>query len=161
MPAPDLQTVFKLEDNFISALVTAFNADSVLGAASTYGPRNKEELPKSRIAAQAEGFAKASAQQVYAQSAWWDAHYAGVVTLTVVTQRGAAAASSHGARVGRVRYLMSRKAQIFTSSNLPYCEVLAIEQDSTRTEFVQDTDCDRTELTFNVQVGLLSSAFPA
>lgn len=159
MPAADVQTILKLEDNFIAALVTAFNADATLGASSTYGPRKKEELPKSRISAQAEGFAKASEQQIYAQSAWWDAHYAGPVTLTIVTPRGSG--SSHPTRVGRVRYLMTRKAQTFTTSNLPHCEVLAIEQDGTRYDFAQDTDTDRTELTFTVHLGLLPTAFPA
>ncbi len=161
MPATDHQTLLKIEDNFITALIAAFNADTVLGNGTTTGPRKKEEVAKSRISAQAEGFAKASEQQIWAQGAWWDCHYAGPVTITIITLRGAPERAEHGTRVGRVRYLMSPAARLFTPSNLPHYDVLAIDQDATRTSFTQDTDTDRTELTFNVHLGLRPDAVPA
>lgn len=159
MPAPTLQAIFQFEDAVTAALVAAFNADATLGNIA-YGPRQLATLPKARIDVEAFGFAKASEAQVFAQSRWWDQHYAGDVSVTIVTQRSTAAAANHATRVGRVRALMSPKSQILTTTNLPYYEVLSVEQTNSSYSFEDETDTDRTELVFTVHLGVLPSAFP-
>jgi hypothetical protein len=161
MPAPTVDTIFRFEDAVTAAIVAAFNADATLGD-NAFGPRELTGLPKNRIDVVSSGFAKASDAQVFAQARWWDQHYSGEVEIAVLTQRGAVAAASHATRVGRVRFLMSPKAQILTSSNLPYYEVLQIEQTGASfTPAADTTDADRTDLTFTVHLGILPSAFPA
>lgn len=161
MPASTVAEIFQFEDALVAAVVAAFNADSVLGAASTYGPRQLAELPKARIDCIALGFAKASEQQVYAQERWWDQHFAGDLTLTIITPRSSAAAASHATRVGRVRYLLSPKAALFTGVNLPHYEILSVENTGATYDFDESTDTDRSELTFRVDLGILASAFPS
>ena len=161
MPASTIDQIFRLEDNFVFAALAVFNADSLLGSIA-YGLRPVEGLPKSRLEVEASGFAKASEQQIYAQGRHWDSHFSGPVRVTVITLRAdPTAAATHSLRVGRVRYLMTPKAASFTSANLPYAEVLSIEQVATTHGFDEPTDTDRTELEFQVHLGLLPTAFPA
>jgi len=157
MPASTVDEIFRFEDTLVAALVTVFNAQANLAPA--FGPRLLTELPKTRLDVAALGFAKASEQQVYGQDRWWDAHYAGDVVLTVITQRGASATHNH--RLGLARYLMTPKAQILTRTNLPLWEVLNIEQTGARYDFDEATDTDRTELIYRVDLGILSTAFPS
>jgi hypothetical protein len=161
MPAPTVEAILRLEDAVVAAALDALNNDTILGNIA-FGLRKLEGLPKSRIDVAAEGFSKASEQMVYAQGTWWDSHFSGQVTLTISTHRGPTdSAWLHSTRVGRCRYLMTPKAQIFTAARLPYVEVLAIDQGGTRYEFDVPTDTDRTELTFTMGLGLLAAAFPA
>ena len=157
MPASTVDEIFRFEDATVGALVAVFNAHASLAPA--FGPRLLTGLPKTRVDVAALGFAKASEQQVYAQDRWWDAHYAGDVVLTVVTQRGNSA--THTLRVGHARYQMTPKAQILTRTNLPLWEVLSLEQTASRYDYDEATDTDRTELTYRLELGLLPSAFPA
>lgn len=161
MPATNIDEIFRFEDTVVAATVAALNTDTVLGSLA-YGPRKVEGMPAERIDVRADGFAKASEQQVYAQSRHWDSHYAGPLTVTIVTVRGGAAGPSHAQRVGRVRYLMSPKAALFTSTNLPLWEVLALEEAAPpRYAFDDRKNTDETELTFTLHLGIRASAFPA
>jgi hypothetical protein len=160
MPAPTTDTIFRLEDSVVTALVAAFNADATLGAIA-FGPRKLEELPKSRLDVAALGFSKASEQMIYAAGSWWDSHFTGEVALTVITPRGSPdQAALHSTRVGRVRYLMTPAAQILTATNLPHATVASIDAGQASYEFDPATDTDRTELPFAIQLNLNPSAFP-
>lgn len=162
MPASTTDVIYRLEPMLAEALETAFNADATFTGIAYGTIADAAALPKSRVQIAALGFGKASEQQVYAQDAWWDSHFAGDVTLTIVTQRSAEATATHAARLGRARYLMTPKAQILTTANFPHAEILSVENTGTSVALYDTgTDTDRTELTYRVELALLASAFPA
>jgi hypothetical protein len=158
MPAPDYQTLMGYADNVNAAAVDAFRDDNL----PAFGHRDINELPKERLDLITSGFAKASEQMVQdAGGTWHDSHFAGQTVVTIITQRGnPEAAARHRTHVGRATYLMSREAQSFNATRLPYYEMLSSELTASSSYEHPESDTDRTELTFSQQIGLKPSAFP-
>lgn len=158
MPAPDQDTLHAFADNVNAAAVSGFIADGL----RAYGHRVAEGLPKERIDLVSSGWAKASEQMVQDSAGnWHDSHYAGQLVATIISPRGDADAKArHRARVGRATYLLSREAQLFTPTSLPYYEMLSSELAGSTDYEHTETDTDRTELTFNQQIGIRADAWP-
>lgn len=159
MPAPFVQNIFQFE-GLAAIAATVFNADSLLANICYASDPTARDLPKCRVDVVADNFAKASEQQIYADNRHWDSHFAGDFVVSLIQPRGDNAnLALRATRIGRIRYLMSPKAQIFSSSNVPYWEILSLDHTGTRS-YREDDDTDRTDLTFRVELAVLASAFP-
>jgi len=158
MPAANYETLFAIGDNINAAAVAGFEADGL----PAYGNRSPDELPKERIDLVTGPFAKASEQMGQdANGAWHDNHFSGQTIVTIVSSRSDPEAKArHKTHIGRATYLLSREAQLFTSANLPYYEMLSSELVSANSYEDDATDTDRTELTFAQQIGILKTAWP-
>ncbi len=158
MAAPDFQTLLNFSDNLATAVAAVFSSDGL----PAYAPRGKQELPKERLDVLSSGWARASGQMVRdAAGHWHYSHYAGSLTVVVISPRGdAESAARHGARVGRARYLLSESARLLTPTLLPYYGILDIAAAGENPFQDDTTDTDRTELTWTPQIQILPEAIP-
>ena len=184
MPASSWSALYDFPGNLATAWGAILAADktTLIGSdtladptAFLVGPCANVEMPKDRIEYGAGAFTQASDQQVKStqNGNWFFAHYAGTLTASVLTPRGAtggnsvtSAAAEHGKRVGRLAYLLAPAAQKFTSSgssaNLPYYELaLVTVQTIPSAAPEEDIDVDRTDLVANIELWIRPDAFPA
>jgi hypothetical protein len=174
MPATTYEELYDFPGNIAAAAkaILVADIDALIGEdeianPETFitGPRENVELPKSRIEVTATPFQQASDQQIQAtsNSEWFFAHHSGQIVFTVVTPLAVATSTAmHGTRVGRVQFLMQPKAARFTSSNLPYYEIVALRLATfTRGEPDEEEDVYRSELVYNVETWMRPGSFPA
>lgn len=142
-------------------------------SAFLFSPRENAAEAKDCISYTAGGFAQASDQQVRATSTtgrpFFFAHYSGQLITSVKTPRGAtgntalnSAAAMHGPRVALLLAYLQAPAQLFTSTNLPYYEVIMITSQAVPSaEQDQTLDLDHTDIIAHVEIWIRPDAFPA
>lgn len=183
LPAPSWSVLYDFPGNVAAAWGAILTADktTLIGSdtfadadAFLFGPRDNAGESKDCITYSAQAFTQASDQQVRStlNGNWFFAHYAGTLTTTVVTPRGASgdaavqsAADEHGKRVGRILALSTAAAQKFTggsSGNLPCYAVATLSaQAIPQAEPEDDIDCDRTVIVTSMDLWIEPAAFPA
>jgi hypothetical protein len=157
--APSMEVLLAFGDNVAAAAVAVIQADGIQEA---FGPRAPVEMPKERIDVLSPGWARASPQMVQdPRGAWHYCHHRGQLILAIISQRGVPAERArHGGRVGRLRYLMSDYAQLLNAARLPYYGLLIVSPTGETFNDQEETDIDRTELSFDVELSILPSALP-
>lgn len=161
-----IQAQEKIGDNLAAGVVAVINADSPNFPYAAFGPRMTSSMPKSRCEVRSGGFTRASDQMAQnPNGVWYYAHRRGFLTATIVSQRHTLTKqgnqSTHSDAVGRFRYLMSiatRALQPNTVSNYQILDL--IDQGEIYTQDTQ-TDTDRTDVRFQVDLWLAPNYYTA
>lgn len=157
MPAPDLQTLYKIED----AIETAWQA--VLQAESIPAFKTRDDdlltLPRVDVAVAlggATGHRGLRAPGQFALDAW-----AGQVTLTVKTKRVSDQPDTHADWVAEIRLAAQYFEDRFGSDVLPYHALSMIQESGTERSIGDDDETDISNVTFDFIVSIRSNAWPS
>lgn len=141
---------YAFEDQFHAACVARLLAG---GVASAYAARDQgADAPAERIVVEASGFVRASGHMGRGPAGEWRYdHFGGQVSFAIVTTRRGDGPATHARWLGLVRelFLPSR----IPLAGLPY-QMLRFEESSGSVTYVQDGERDRSELVFDVEIGL-------
>jgi hypothetical protein len=136
---------------------------SVLAAGQNYVPTAAIRTNRSDIAAVAPridvtvtGVSRASEQMASANGAFFFNHFEVGVDIAIVSDRAGDGAAQHDLILQRVRYLMSREAQSFTSSLF---EVLDIVETGESHDVTEETREDTSTMSYRFPIGLLGSGY--
>jgi len=136
---------------------------TVLAAGQNYVPTAAIRTNRSDIAAVAPridvtvtGVSRASEQMASASGAFFFNHFEVGVDIAIVSDRAGDGAAQHDLILQRVRYLMSREAQSFTSSLF---EVLDIVETGESHDVTEETREDTSTMSYRFPIGLLGSGY--
>jgi len=136
---------------------------TVLAAGQNYVPTAAIRTNRSDIAAVAPridvtvtGVSRASEQMASANGAFFFNHFEVGVDIAIVSDRAGDGAAQHDLILQRVRYLMSREAQSFTSSLF---EVLDIVETGESHDVTEETREDTSTMSYRFPIGLLGSGY--
>jgi hypothetical protein len=155
MAAPDLATLFQLEEQLNEAFTGVLN-----GAAPSFYAHSTEERPADHINVVTE--LGAATGQLYSNREWcvWSFR----LRVTVVTERDRSEPTPirHGATKAKVRSLLSRLSAKFSTANLPYLQIALLRPENTQVSFDNDQQRaqDVTTLEYAGQVAILNTAWP-
>lgn len=157
MPAPDLQTLYKVED----AIETAWQA--VLQAESIPAFKTRDEdlltLPRVDVAVSlggATGHRGERAPGQFTLDAW-----AGQVTLTVKTKRVSDQPDTHADWVAEIRLAAQYFEDRFGSAVLPYHALSMIQESGTERAIGDEDETDISNVTFDFIVSIRTDAWPS
>lgn len=156
MAAPDLTTLFQIEEQLNAAATSVLSAS--LPAFYTHDTR---ERPADYIAVISElGAANGHCSQLGEWDSW-----SFRLRVEVVTERAVDEPTPirHAAAKGEVRALLSRLSAKFNSGNLPYLQITLLRPENTTVEYRNDQQRaeDVTVLEYAGTVAVLASAWPA
>ena len=157
MPAADIPTIYKFEDNIETAVVLILAALSPAITAKKQRSDDTRATPFSSVQFQT-GEANPDHEYTCPDGKVRDVNYSGTLAISIVTDRNRNA-SSHVTLVSQVRAAFSHR-DLFTSSNLPYYKLWNIRPTGTSFGITEDDKQDITTLTWDVGFEILTTAWP-
>jgi hypothetical protein len=157
MPAPDLQTLYKVEDSIETAWQTVLQAESI----PTFRTRDDDvlTLPRVDVAVTLGGATGHRGQRApgqFALDAW-----TGQVTLQVKTKRVSDQPDTHADWVAEIRLAAQYFEDRFGAAVLPYHALSMIQESGTERSVGDDDETDISTVAFDFIVSIRSNAWPS
>ena len=157
MPAPNLTTLFQIEEQLNDAFTAVLSAAS----APAYFAHDARELPADYYEVTTE---LGAANGHCSQAGEWDS-WNFRATVTVVTERDPVEVypRRHANLKGEARMNLSRLSARFTTANLPYLQITLLRPENTTVDFRNDQQRaqDVTVLEYAGTVSIRADAWPA
>lgn len=157
MPAPDLQTLYKVEDAIETAWQTVLQAESI----PAFKTRDDDvlTLPRVDVAVTLGGATGHRGQRApgqFALDAW-----SGQVTLQVKTKRVSDQPDTHADWVAEIRLAAQYFEDRFGAAVLPYHALSMIQESGTERSVGDDDETDISTVAFDFIVSIRSNAWPS
>ena len=150
---------YALENIVTAALVQALT-EAATGLPVFARFSEEMDMPAERIEVQARAFKQESDQMLFKEGTPYFCHFSGVIEIEIHTRRIQNTDTKHDVAISRIRQLMTREAQTLGAAVLPDHEVLRLNLTATTTTQDSDDARDMTEMTYDVELAVLPSAFP-
>jgi hypothetical protein len=157
MPAPDLQTLYKVEDAIEAAWKTVLQAEGL----TAFKTRDDDVLTLPRVdilvaLGGATGHRGLRAPGQFALDAW-----AGQVTLQVKTKRVSDQPETHADWVAEVRLAAQYFEDRLGASVLPFHALSMVQESGTERSVGDDDETDISAISFDFIVSIRSNAWPS
>lgn len=155
MAAPDLATLFQLEEQLNGAFTGVLNE-----AAPSFYAHSTAERPADYLNVVTE--LGSATGQLYRNGEWCVWNFALKVTVVTERDRSETTPVRHRVIKAKVRSLLSRLTSKFSTVNLPYLQITLLRPENTQVSFENDQNKaeDVTVLDYAGQVGILNTAWP-
>ena len=164
MAAPNLPTLYdfetQIESVWVSVMSTAFSAQLPAASVQVIGtrdasidqtPRLEVELHVGNVLRTRRGVLNGSYREI-------PIAFTGTLRFRLISTRPYA---SHGMLRGIVRSTVSASANVITSSNLPYLQILEILPSSSTPQIYDEKAQDITEMDYAIQFAIKNEAWPS
>lgn len=158
MPAADIPTIYKFEDNIETAVVAILAALTSPITAKKQRSDDTRSTPFSSVQF-TTGEANPGHEYACPDGKDRDVNYSGALSITIYTDRNRNA-SSHVTLVSQIRAAFSHR-DLFTTTNLPYYRIWNIRPTGTSLGVTEDDKIDVTTLSWEVGFEILTTAWPA
>ena len=157
MPAPDLQTLYKVEDAIETAWQTVLQAENI----QAFKTREDDvlTLPRVDVTVTLGGVTGHRGQRSpgqFALDAW-----TGQVTLQVKTKRVSAQPDTHADWVAEIRLAAQYFEDRFGAAVLPHHALSMIQESGTERSVGEDDETDISTVAFDFIVSIRSNAWPS
>ena len=160
MPASTLYELYRFEDVVESAMAALLTANTITNAIQ----QGTGSLSTPRVEIQFTPGSQDGQYQIVSSDVrpcCWD----GELKFRIITNRGVNK-STHKDYRSKIRMLMHNRysstywSSAFHSTNLPYHDIMNIEETGTAINISADDNLDESEITFKVKFGIKSDAWP-
>lgn len=158
-----LADLWNEEENWVASVVAVLAAGGTsVPTANILPAQSVSYFTTPRIEVDVEEVGQASDQMAYADDEWYFSHRYASLRIDVVTNRVSETYQDHGEIRGRVRYLMSRQAQLLTAPAVTWYQTLDVNETGTSTG-VRDPEQNREDITsfrYRIEYGILPTVVP-
>jgi len=157
MSAPDLQTLFRVEDALETAWQTVLEADGI----TTFKSREEDTLTIPRVDVQAVLAAVTGHRGEYAPGLFTLDAWSGTMMVQVKTKRVEDQPDLHGEWVAKVRLAAQYFQDRFGVAVLPYHALTMIQENGTDRSIGDDDETDVSAVQFDFIVSIRTDAWPS